>query len=211
MQGIGDEPTHSAEPERRQHDLLHRRSRFPNGFELAPERMRGIDLVVPIGADQQQVPHVRLRQPILEQIEGASIEPLQIVQEQRQRMLRPGKDAEEPPEDQLEPTLRLLRRQFWDRRLFSNNELQVGNEVDHELAVRAESLQQGVAPRHQLGVALGEKPTDQASKCLCECRIWDVTLELVELAGREQTARGHQHLMQLMDDGRLADAGIAGD
>ncbi len=35
VQGIGDEPAHIAEPERRQHDLLHRRSRLPNRFELA--------------------------------------------------------------------------------------------------------------------------------------------------------------------------------
>ena len=211
MQGIGDEPTHIAEPERRQHDLLHRRSRFPNSFELAPERMRGIDLVVAVGADQQQVLHVRLRQPILKQIEGAGIEPLQIVQEQRQRMVRLGEDAEEAPEDQLEPALRLLRRQFWNRRLFADDELQFGNEVNHELAVRAESRQQGVAPGRQLAIALRQKSPDQALKSLCECRIWDVALELVELAGREQTARRHQHLVQLTDDGRLADAGIAGD
>ena len=35
-------------------------------FELAHQRMRGIDLVIPVGADQQQVLHVRVGQQILD-------------------------------------------------------------------------------------------------------------------------------------------------
>ena len=65
----------------------------------------GIDLIVPIGADQQQVLHVRLRQQILEQVERRRVEPLQIVEEQRQRMFRPREDADEAPEHQLETDL----------------------------------------------------------------------------------------------------------
>ena len=57
--------------------------------------MRGVDLVVPIGADQQQMLHVRLRQHILEQIERGGVEPLQIVEEERQRVLRTREDADE--------------------------------------------------------------------------------------------------------------------
>ena len=79
--------------------------------ELAHQRMGGVDLVVPIGADQQQVPHVRLGQQVLEQVERRRVEPLQIVEEQRQRMLRPGEHADEAPEHQLEAALRVLRRQ----------------------------------------------------------------------------------------------------
>ena len=56
---------------------------------IPPERVRGADLVVPVGADQQQVAHLRMRDQMLEQIEGRRIQPLQIVEEQRQRMLRP--------------------------------------------------------------------------------------------------------------------------
>ena len=37
-----------------------RRARPPDRIELAHQRMRGADLVVSIGADQQQVPHVRI-------------------------------------------------------------------------------------------------------------------------------------------------------
>ena len=69
----------------------------------------------------------------------------------------------------------------------------------------------GVAPTAQLGVALAEKRPDEALEGLRQRRIRDVALVLVELAGGEQPARRHQHLVQLIDDRGLADAGIAGD
>ncbi len=59
--------------------------------------MGGIDLVVPVGADQHQVPHVGLGQQILHQIERCRIEPLQVVEEQGERML-PREYTDESPE-----------------------------------------------------------------------------------------------------------------
>ena len=70
---------------------------------------------------------------------------------------------------------------------------------------------QGVAPARQLGVAFTEKRSHKALKSLGERRIRDVTLVLIELAGREQAARRHEHLVQLIDDGGLADTRISGD
>src|SRR6266403_677697 len=69
---------------------------------------------------------------------------------------------------------------------------------------------QGVAPARQLGVAFTEKWSHKALESLGERRIRDVALVLIELAGREQAARRHEHLVQLIDHGGLADAGIAG-
>ncbi len=77
---------------------------------------------------------------MFEKVKRCRIQPLQIIEEQRQRVLRAGEHPEEPPEHHLEPVLRVLRRQVRDRRLFSNHELQLGNEVDDELTIRAERL-----------------------------------------------------------------------
>ena len=74
--------------------------------------MGGRDFVVTVGADQQQVSDIRLGQQVFEQIERGRIEPLQIVEEQRQWMLRPGEHREEAAEDQLEASLRVLGRQL---------------------------------------------------------------------------------------------------
>ena len=88
MQGIGDEPADIVEPEGRQHDLLHPRSGLADRLERPQKRVRGTDLVVPVGADQQQVPHLGVRDQVLEEVERRCIQPLQIVEEQRERVLR---------------------------------------------------------------------------------------------------------------------------
>ena len=99
--------------------------------------MRGADLVVPVGADQQQVPHLRMRHQMLEEVERCGIQPLQIIEEQRERVLLAREHAEEAPEHQLEAVLRVLRRELRDRGLLPDHELELGNEVDHELTIRA--------------------------------------------------------------------------
>jgi hypothetical protein len=68
--------------------------------------------------------------------------------------LRPGEYAEEPPEHQLEAVLRILRRQVWDGRLFSDDELELGNEVHDELTVRPERLAQRISPPAKLRLTL---------------------------------------------------------
>ncbi len=51
--------------QRRKRNLLHQRSSLADSIERAKKRMRRIDLVVPVGADQQQVPHFRVRNQML--------------------------------------------------------------------------------------------------------------------------------------------------
>ena len=58
--------------------------------------------------------------------------------------------------------------------------------------------------------ALDEDLADQGLEGLCEGRIRDVALVLVELACREKPARRHKRFMQLVDHRGFADAGIAG-
>src|SRR5712691_11644840 len=97
--------------------------------------MSGVDFVVPVGADQQQMLHVRLDQQIFQQIERRRIEPLQIVEEQGKGML-PREYADESTEYQLEPALRILWRKLRNWCLLSYDELQFGNQIHYELAVR---------------------------------------------------------------------------
>src|SRR5580658_9891945 len=125
---------------------------------------------------------IRPGQQILQQVEGRSVEPLQIVEKQRQRMFRPGEYANKAPENELETALRLLRLKLWDRRLISDDELQFGDEVGHELCIQLERLQKRAAPDRQFGVALAEKRPYQALKCLHQGRIGNVALVLIELA-----------------------------
>jgi hypothetical protein len=111
----------------------------------------------------------------------------------------------------LEAVLRVLRRQVRDRWLFPNHELQLGNEVDHELTIRAERIDQGGSPAAKLLLALAQQRADKALEGLTHRRVWDVALVLVELARCEQATRRDQHLVQLVHHRGLADPGIAGD
>ena len=67
-------------------DLVNGGSRGPNCVELPDQRMGRVNLVVTVRADQHQVMHVRLHQQILDEIKCRGIEPLQIVEEQRERV-----------------------------------------------------------------------------------------------------------------------------
>jgi hypothetical protein len=97
-------------------------------------------LVVPVGADQQQVPHFRVRHQMLEEVERCCIQPLQIIEEQRERVFFAREHPEEAPEHHLEAVLRVLRRQVRHRWLFPDHELQLWNEVDDELTIRPKRL-----------------------------------------------------------------------
>jgi hypothetical protein len=57
---------------------------------------------------------------------------LQIVEEQRQRVLRSAEHGEKAPKDQLKATLRIMRWQLRDRRLVADDELQLWNQVYDE-------------------------------------------------------------------------------
>ena len=195
----------------RERDLRDRSARRPDDVEHAHQRMRGIDLVVPIGADQHQVLQVRSRQQVLQQIERRRIEPLKIVEEQHQRMFGAGEYADEPLQHVLKAALRVLRRKLRNRPLFADDELEFGDQVDDQLSIRAQRFQKFALPPAQLRVALAEQRPNQALERLRERRIGDIALVLVEFARCEQPAQRHLHLVQLIDDRGFADAGISRD
>src|ERR1700758_1649611 len=120
MQSIGDKPADIVEPKRRQYNLMHPGIGFTDRLKRSQKRVRGSDLVVSIGPDQQQVPHLRMRDQVLEEVERRCIKPLQIVEEQRERVLLPREYAEKPPENHLKAVLRFLRREGRDRWLPSD-------------------------------------------------------------------------------------------
>src|SRR5208283_3521435 len=97
-----------------------------------------VDLVVAIGADQKEVLNVRLGQQTLEQVQCRCVQPLQVVEEERQRMARFCEDADEAAEYELEPPLRLLRLKLRHWRLFSDNECQFGDETGDQPAIQPE-------------------------------------------------------------------------
>ncbi len=75
-------------------------------------------------------------------------------------MIVSGEYADEPPEQHLKAAPCLLGRELEDGRLFANDELELGDEVHHQLGVRAQRFPQSVAPLADLHVALTEDVAD---------------------------------------------------
>src|SRR5580693_4091972 len=113
-------------------------------------------------------------------------------------MLRTGEGAEEPPEHQLETSPRVLRWQVCNGWLFPDEELDLGDKVDDQLAVRFHRVQKGVPPLADLLFALDQDLTHQHLEGLSQRRIGYVALVVVELARGEKPTQRNEHLMQLV-------------
>src|SRR5262245_26231075 len=100
-------------------------------------------------------------------------------------MLRPCENADEPPKDQLKASLCFGRRKLGYWVLLADNVLQLRDEVDHQAPVRLQRFPKRLTPRSQVVFALAEQRTDENLERLGERRIWNVSLVLVELAGRK--------------------------
>src|SRR5258707_12985651 len=101
-------------------------------------------------------------------------------------------------EYRLKAVLRVLRRQLRNRWLSSDHKLQCGNEVDDKLSVRSQSIAQRVPPPAKLRLALAQKRAHQALEGWRQRGVREVALVLVELAGREESTRRDEDLVQLV-------------
>ena len=94
------------------HLLLNRGVEAP---EQIRQRMRVVDLVGAIRADQQQGRVRRLREQTLQQRAAGRVAPLQVVEREHQRMLRSGAHREEAVQREGQAGLGLARPERWDR------------------------------------------------------------------------------------------------
>src|ERR1700751_1063904 len=146
MHRIAHEPADIVEPERRQHNLIDWRSSFSDRLQRPHKRVTRVNLVIPVGSDQQHMTCLRIRNQTLKKVERCCIQPLQIIKKEGERMFWPGECSEETPEHQLETVLRILRRHVRNGRLFANDEFQLWDEIDDELAIRTQCFLKNVPP-----------------------------------------------------------------
>ena len=150
---------------------------------------------------------------ILEEIERGCVQPLQIVEKQRQRMFGSSEDAKHAPEHEPEPPLRVARRQLGCKAgcgpMRSSSS---GSMPTMSATVRAQRLQVARPATSPARRRPCQAEIEPGSDRLAPGRIRNVALQLVELAGREQdTPRGASARQQLMDQSRLAHSGLAHD
>src|ERR1700733_1446533 len=188
---------------------MHASARLANRIQRVHQRMGGADLVVAERSDQKQVVHIGMGRELLQEIERSRIQPLQVVEKEHQWMFFAREDRDELPEHSLEALLRLQRREVGNRRLFSDNELEVGDEIDHERAVWAQCLLKGGSPSIELRLRLSQHRAYDALKGLRQSGIRNVALVLIKFTGSEQTPAWNQSFVQFVHDRGLADAGVS--
>ena len=66
---------------------MYRRSCMTNPIEFALEWVRDAKFIVAIGSYQQQMFKIRLSQQVFDEMQSGHVEPLQVVEEERQRMM----------------------------------------------------------------------------------------------------------------------------
>src|SRR4051794_23176174 len=108
--------------------------------------MAGEDFIVAVSANQQQMRQSWLAQQQRQQLQRRHISPLQVIDEDYQRMLGRGKDRDKLAEFMVETVLRLLYRQHDDRGLFPDQQAQLWNDINDDLRIVAQCLQQLFLP-----------------------------------------------------------------
>src|SRR5918996_368312 len=109
--------------------------------------MRHIQLIVPVGADEQKIVGFSARRETLEQLDRGLVEPLQVIQKQNEGTTGLSKHLNETAEYRPEAVAGLERWQVRQRRLFTDDEREVGQHIHDQLTVGAERLLKCALPR----------------------------------------------------------------
>ena len=133
--------------------------------------MIGAHVIVAIRPDQQHVARIGMRYQRLDDGQSRRVEPLQVVDENHQGVPGSCKHPEKVPEDGLEPQLRFQWRERGNRRLRTDQNCQLGNEVGQKASLLADGLSDRVAPTVYIGVLAVQDLTDQPLEGLSQCRV----------------------------------------
>src|SRR5262249_35440746 len=90
--GVRDQLPEMLSAERPKRDLVDPSASALDRVELAHERMCCSDLVVTKRADEEKIAKFGPAQQVFQEVERRRVEPLQIIEEERQRMPRPRED-----------------------------------------------------------------------------------------------------------------------
>ena len=168
-------------------------------------------LVVPVAPQDQEMAGPVVPGQDLHELQGGEVGPLEIVQEHHEGVGGSGEDPHEVGEDAVEPPLGLGGADVGHRGLGADQELDLLDHVGHHPSVGPQGHDQLVPHHGHPVLALGEHLADEAGEGLEDRVIREIPPELIELALAEVPAGGRDRALDLVDQGRLPDARVAGD
>nr|WP_321896364.1 hypothetical protein [Paraburkholderia heleia] len=207
---IAHEAAHVFHAERSQQQVMNANPPRAHRIDYPRQRVRGPDFVVAKRADEQQIADVLAFTQCLEYRDRAGVQPLEIVQKKHQWAPGKGEGAYESRERRDEPCLGILRREFGNLRLRADQLFECGNQIDYQLAVRTQRVLYAPPPCADLRFFLVENLLHERSQALSHRCVRNIPLVLVEFSCSELAARTRHHLMERLDQRRLADSRVAG-
>lgn len=167
--------------------------------------MRGVDLVVAIGADEEHVAALRIGRQAHDEIDRGEVGPLEIVEEEHERVAALRERRDQALDGGLEAVAGLRGRDLLERWLRPDELLELGDHGDEGAAALARER-----ARLELGAA-EEARADELAQRLDETVVGRGSVELIELARDEDRACRDHGLLHRRDERGLADARVAGD
>ncbi|WP_245513184.1 MULTISPECIES: hypothetical protein [Rhizobium/Agrobacterium group] len=138
MQGVANHPTEIFLLQRLERNFRDRRSFRTQGGKFLDQPMVVVYLVLSVRPDDQNACGlVGMDEQLFDEVEACAVDPLQIVQEQNQRMIRPCEQPDEISQNRLKASRCLGWRQVRRRRCRSQHETQFRNEIHHRPGVRS--------------------------------------------------------------------------
>src|SRR5262245_6399682 len=122
-----------------------------------------------------------------DKLQAGEVCPLKIIEKNRQRVAALCKGADEPAKGCIEAGLGFRHWKWHDRKLRTQNQLNLGDELGHNATVRTERIVQSPFPLFELRLAPAQDLLHEPPQGVNDCRIRDIPLMLLELAGNEKT------------------------
>ena len=207
VHAVRDQRLHRLYAQRAKLKRGRRAARARQALQRRAERVRRPHFLLAKGADQEQPARVAVGREHLHQRQRRQIGPLQVVEEDRERLAGRQERAEEATEDVSEAGDRLSRARLGQRRLRAQDQLEVRDHVRNHRAVRPQGLLQATAQRRQPGLRQRQRLADEVLQRADPREVRKVATVQIELAGREPTVSGGDPGLHLVHERRLSDAG----
>jgi len=167
MQGVRYEFGNIVARESCENDLAYYSLRPANSIQGLHQGVRRADFIVSKRADDQKMADARVRDDVFEQLEGRSVEPLEIVKKENERVLLISKHTQKGSEYHVKTGLGFHGRKLCNRRLPTDDELEFGDEVHDELPIRANGLADRASPTINLRVIFAQDLASQREYPAC--------------------------------------------
>ncbi len=209
LERVADEQIDLADAQGAEFQLLDGPSVRPDRRDHLVERVVGLDLAGPVGADQVEVVRPWIDGDGLHERERRRIQPLQVVEEDDERMAFTRERSDESLERRVEALRGLGGIECRQRRLRADEGREFGKELEQQPAVASDGFVDLLSPAREFDGVAVQDLTDQSAQRVGKRRAGRVAQGLVELAGDEDAMGLDDVPARLVNDGGFADSRIA--